>query len=61
MGSLTNEIAFLSAGIALAMGLVSLFIGTHKDGEKADLLFGLFMSLPFSFYSFPSGGIYSCG
>ncbi|HEX3767952.1 MAG TPA: hypothetical protein VHT72_06210, partial [Puia sp.] len=56
MGSLTNEIAFLSAGIALAMGLVSLFIGIHKDGEKADLLFGLLCICLFLFIVFPPEG-----
>ncbi len=56
MGSLTNEIAFLSAGIALAMGLVSLFIGIHKDAEKADLLFGLLCLCLFLFIVFPPEG-----
>jgi formate hydrogenlyase transcriptional activator len=34
-------IAFLSAGVALFAGIVSLFIGLHKDGEHTDLVFGI--------------------
>jgi PAS domain S-box-containing protein len=49
-------IAFLSAGIALAMGLISIFIGLHKDGEKVDLLFGLLCICLFAFLVCPPAG-----
>ena len=56
MGSFVHEIAFLFAGIALAIGLVSLFIGLHKDGDKADFLFGLMCICYFIFMVFPPEG-----
>lgn len=34
-------IALISAGVSLVSGLISLFIGLNKDGEKADLVFGI--------------------
>jgi PAS domain S-box-containing protein len=51
-------IAFLSAGVALFAGLVSLFTGLHKDGEKADLVFGvLCIAIVFYFFFPPLGFI----
>jgi PAS domain S-box-containing protein len=49
-------IAILSAGIALTMGLISLFSGLHKDGEKTDVVFGILCISIFLFFVFPPLG-----
>src|SRR5450432_828309 len=49
-------IAILSAGIALTMGLISLFSGLHKDGEKTDVIFGILCISIFLFFVFPPLG-----
>ena len=48
--------AFLFGGICLSMGLVSLSISLHKDGEKVDLIFGIMCTLLFLFFIFPPFG-----
>ena len=50
MSEITLAIAFLSAGIALSMGMVSLFIGLHKNGQRVDLVFGALCILMFLFF-----------
>jgi formate hydrogenlyase transcriptional activator len=49
-------IALLSAGICLAFGLVSLFSGLHKDGEKTDLVFGIMCLCMCIFFIIPPAG-----
>ena len=49
-------IAFLSGGISISMGLVSLSIGLHKDGEKVDVIFGGLCVLLFLFFVIPPIG-----
>lgn len=50
------SIALLTAGVALFAGLVSLFIGLHKDGEKTDAVFGFLCIAIFLFYIVPPIG-----
>lgn len=58
MVSFQIVIALLSAGVALFSGLVSLFTGLHKDGEKVDLIFGvLCLAIVFFFLVPPTGFI----
>jgi hypothetical protein len=49
-------LAMLTAGIALAMGVVSIFIGLHKDGEKVDLIFGILGLFLFIHFILPPAG-----
>ncbi|HTB27017.1 MAG TPA: sigma 54-interacting transcriptional regulator [Puia sp.] len=56
MESVQLSIALLTAGVALFAGLVSLFIGLHKDGEKTDLFFGLLCIAIFLFFIVPPVG-----
>ncbi len=49
-------IALLSAGVALFSGLVSLFTGLHKDGEKVDLIFGVLCLAIVCFFLSPPVG-----
>jgi formate hydrogenlyase transcriptional activator len=49
-------IAFLSAGVALFAGIVSLFIGLHKDGERTDLVFGILCLAIFIYFLCPPMG-----
>ena len=47
MESFYTIIALLTAGVSLATGLINLFTGLHKDGEKVDLVFGVMcLSMP---------------
>jgi hypothetical protein len=50
------KIALITAGIALAMGLVSLFTGLHKDGDKVDLIFGIMCICMFIHFTLPPAG-----
>jgi hypothetical protein len=50
------SIALLTAGVALFAGLVSLFIGLYKDGEKTDLFFGLLCIAIFIYFLAPPVG-----
>ncbi len=50
------SIALLTAGVALFAGLVSLFIGLHKDGEKTDVFFGILCIAIFLFFLIPPVG-----
>lgn len=56
MSEITLAIAFLSAGIALSMGMVSLFIGLHRNGQRVDLVFGALCILMFLFFVVPPVG-----
>ena len=49
-------IALLAAGISLTLGLVSLFSGLHKDGERTDLIFGIMCICMFVFFVTPPSG-----
>ena len=49
-------IAFVTAGVALVTGLINLFIGLSKNGEKVDLVFGLMSLTMFVFFMFPPAG-----
>lgn len=49
-------IAMLTAGAAFVAGLLSLFIGFNKMGEKADLVFGLMALCLFIFIVLPPTG-----
>ena len=49
-------IAFVTAGVALVTGLINLFIGLSKNGEKVDLVFGLMSLTMFVFFMFPPVG-----
>ncbi len=50
------SIALLTAGVALFAGLVSLFIGLHKDGQKTDVVFGFLCIAIFLFFLVPPIG-----
>ncbi len=50
------SIALITAGVALFAGLVSFFIGLHKDGEKTDLIFGILCVAVFIFFLSPPLG-----
>jgi hypothetical protein len=41
MEAFYTTIALITAGVSLFAGLVNLFIGFHKEGEKVDVLFGI--------------------
>jgi len=56
MESVYFIIALLTAGIALAMGLVSSFTGLHRDGNKADLIFGIMCISMFLHFILPPAG-----
>ena len=49
-------IAMLTAGAAFVAGLISLFIGFNKMGEKADLVFGIMALCLFIFIVLPPAG-----
>ena len=49
-------IALLTAGVALFAGLVSLFTGLHKDGDKTDLIFGILCIAIFIYFLSPPMG-----
>ena len=51
-----QSIALITAGIALAMGLVSLFSGIHRNGEKVDLVFGVSCISLFMYFVLPPAG-----
>ncbi|MEX6689500.1 sigma 54-interacting transcriptional regulator [Danxiaibacter flavus] len=48
--------AFITAGAALIAGLINLFVGMHKDGEKIDVLFGILALLVLLFIVVPPAG-----
>jgi formate hydrogenlyase transcriptional activator len=50
------SVALLTAGVALFAGLVSLFTGIHKDGEKTDLIFGILCIAIFIYFLSPPIG-----
>ncbi|HEX5026182.1 MAG TPA: hypothetical protein VFV68_12960, partial [Agriterribacter sp.] len=56
MDSFYFIIALITAGIALAMGLVSIFIGLHRDGDKVDVIFGIMSLCVFAFFLSPPIG-----
>lgn len=56
MNSFYFIVALLTAGVSLAVGLISLFIGLHKDAEKSDLLFGIMCLCMFFFFLVPPVG-----
>ena len=56
MESIQLTIALLTAGVARFAGLVSLFIGLHKDGEKTDVFFGILCIAIFLFFLAPPVG-----
>jgi PAS domain S-box-containing protein len=47
------------AGIALSVGVISLLVGLHKEGEKTDLVFGGLCILQFLFFISPPFGLIS--
>ena len=56
MESLYTTLALITSGVSLFAGLVNLFIGLHKDGEKVDLLFGIMCLSMFVFFMIPPVG-----
>jgi PAS domain S-box-containing protein len=56
MESFYTIIALLTAGVSLATGLINLFIGWHKDGERIDLVFGIMCLCMFIFFLIPPIG-----
>ena len=56
MESFYFTIALITAGIALAMGLISLSAALHKDGERIDLVFGVMCLCLFIFFVIPPVG-----
>jgi PAS domain S-box-containing protein len=56
MDSIQIVVALLSAGVALFAGLVSLFTGLHKDGEKVDLVFGILCLAIVIYFLYPPMG-----
>src|SRR5207342_3202120 len=56
METLYTSIALITAGVSLFAGLVNLFIGFHKDGEKIDVLFGAMCVSMFIFFMIPPVG-----
>ena len=49
-------IALITAGVALATGLNSLFVGISKESNRADLIFGIQCLILFTFLAFPPTG-----
>ena len=49
-------VALLTVCVALFAGLVSLFIGLHKDGENTDVFFGIICLAIFIFFLSPPMG-----
>ncbi len=49
-------IALITAGVALITGLLNLFTGLHKDGEKLDVVFGAMCLCMFIFFLVPPIG-----
>src|SRR5882672_9284640 len=56
MGSFYTAIALITAGASLAVGLIYIFVGSLKDGEKADLVFGVMCLSMFVFSMIPPIG-----
>ena len=56
MESVNVLIALITAGVSLAMGLIYLFTGLHKDADKADLIFGMMCISVFIFFILPPAG-----
>ncbi len=56
MESVQVLIALITAGVSLAMGLIYLFTGLHKDADKADLVFGIMCISVFIFFILPPAG-----
>ncbi|HEY6977524.1 MAG TPA: sigma 54-interacting transcriptional regulator [Chitinophagaceae bacterium] len=56
MDSFYTIIALLTAGVSLATGLINLFTGLHKDGDKVDLVFGVMCLWMFIFFLIPPIG-----
>ena len=50
------SIALISAGVALFAGLVSLFTGLHREGDKMDIVFGFLCLSIFIYFIFPPVG-----
>jgi len=49
-------VALLTAGVSLVTGVINLFIGLNKDGEKVDLVFGLMGLSLFIYFLIPPVG-----
>src|SRR6187455_999306 len=56
MEAFYTTIALITAGVSLFAGLVNLFIGFHKEGEKVDVLFGIMCLSMFIFFMIPPVG-----
>ena len=56
MEAFYTTIALITAGVSLFAGLVNLFIGFHKEGEKVDVLFGSMCLAMFIFFMIPPAG-----
>ena len=56
MEAFYTTIALITAGVSLFAGLVNLFIGFHKEGEKVDVLFGIMCLAMFIFFMIPPVG-----
>jgi len=56
MENFYTVIALITAGAALAVGLINIFIGSLKDGDKADLVFGIMCLSMFAFFMLPPVG-----
>jgi len=59
MESFYTTIALLTAGVSLATGLINLFTGLHKDGDKVDVIFGIMGISLFIFILIPPVGFIS--
>src|ERR1051325_5707493 len=56
METFYTAVALITAGVSLYAGLVNIFIGFHKDGEKVDALFGVMCLSMFVFFMIPPVG-----
>jgi PAS domain S-box-containing protein len=56
MENFYTVIALITAGTALAIGLVNIIIGSLKDGDTSDLVFGIMCLCMFVFFMLPPVG-----
>ncbi len=56
MNTFYHDLALITAGIALASGLINVIAGLKKEGERIELIFGITCLCAFIFVILPPGG-----
>jgi len=56
MNTFYNDLAMITAGIALVSGLINLMTGLSKEGERTELIFGIICLCGFMFLIVPPSG-----